>query len=274
MFAEKLGYILLDVTGRSVLELLSFATITALWIKTAIRSGPAEHNNLKYRLFPALFLIFTMMLVIASVSLSIVAFSDFRTDSLATIQNSQLSRGQVLLEAFAWGLHSLVVLQCLLLTWNRVTTVVEPSRDRRKLLCKAVLPMMVTSLAYAFRCAWLLSLFYHTPGIERGTWYWWICFEWLPTWVAVSMLLYSARKRDQVTSSSDLQEPLLRPRPPAEAFLAFSRHRNGEEVDDSFTLNSPILQVNVSSDEEEVADEETLSIDSFSRGEADLPQPG
>jgi hypothetical protein len=262
----------LDVTGRSVLELLSFTTITGLWIKTAIQSGPAAQNNMKFRLFPTLFLVFSLMLVIASVTLSIVAFSDFRNDSFETIQKSQLSRAQVLLEASAWGLHSLVVSQCLFMTWKRVTTVVEPSPDRKKLLCKAVLPMILTCLAYALRCAWLVSTFCHASKIKRGTWYWWICFEWGPTWITVSMLLYSARKRDQFTASSDLIQPLLRPRPPAEAFLAFSRHLNGEEIDDSFCLNSPILQVNISSDEEEVADEESLSTDSPLRGDA-TPQP-
>lgn len=275
IFAEKLGYILLDVAGRSVLELLSFTTITGLWLKTAIRSGPSreldQSQDMRLRVFPALFLIITLMLVIASVTLSVLVFSDFRDNNLETIQNSPLSRAQFLLEAFAWGLHALVVFECLFLTWRRIVTLIQPAPERNILLCKAVLPMFAASLMYSLRCVWLVCIYCHVTHIERGTWAWWIGFQWCPTWLSVSMLLYSARKRDQSTGG-ELQQPLLRPaRPPAEAFLAFSMHRNGEEVDDSFCLNSPIMQIDIVRDEE-VGDAETLSVDSA--GANDLPQPG
>lgn len=279
-FADELGYILLDVTGRSVLELLSFATITALWLKTAIRAGPArglgQGHGWRIRLFPALFLVVVVFLVIASASLSTVVLLDDRSGSLEKIQNSDLSRIQVLLESVAWGLHSLVVFECLLLTWKRIETVVEPSREKRILLCKAVLPMLIAAVLYLVRCIWLVCIYFHIPKTERGSWPWWIAFQWFPTWVSVSMLLYSARKRDHSTSSQ-LHEPLIRPaRPPAEAFLAFARHRNGEDVDDSFILNTPsaralISQVESISDVEDTGDIESQS--SGSQGNESTSQP-
>jgi hypothetical protein len=78
------------------------------------------------------------------------------------------------------------------------------------------------------------------------------------------MLLYSARKRDQASSTSDdLNQPLLpEARPPAEAFLAFLHHRQGVDMDDSFFCGSPPPHVFAPSDDIEVADEETLSTDS------------
>jgi len=279
-FAEELGYILLDVTGRSVLELLSFATITGLWLKTAIKSGPTrslgQGHAFRIRLFPALFLVITVLLVISSASLSTVVLLDDPSGSLEKIQNSDLSRIQLLLESVAWGLHSLVVLECLLLTWKRIVTVVEPSNERRILLCKAVLPMLIAALLYFIRCIWLVCIYFHIPKTERGSWAWWIAFQWFPTWLAVSMLLYSARKRDQ-TATSPLHEPLLRlARPPAEAFLAFSRHRNGEEVDDSFILTSPsaralLSEVESISDVEDIEDIESRSTSSEENESS--PQP-
>eukprot|EP00980_Cylindrotheca_fusiformis_P000176 scaffold26_cov117-Cylindrotheca_fusiformis.AAC.17 len=273
VFGEKLGYILLDVTGRSVLEHLAFTTITGLWLKTAIQSGPSrnldQRQDMRLRVFPALFLVTTLLLVISSATLSVFVFSKFRAQSLETIQNSSLSRAQFLLEATAWGSHALVVIQCLYLTWKRIVALVEPSPERNILLCKAVLPMAVASLIYFLRCIWLVCIYCHVSHIERGSWAWWVGFQWSPTWLAVSTLLYSARKRDHALGG-ELQQPLLR-RPPAEAFLAFSMHRNGEDLDDSLCLNSPLMQINIANDEE-VGDAETLSMDSTGGNQA--PQPG
>ena len=65
--------------------------------------------------------------------------------------------------------------------------------------------------------------------------------------------------------NNGLQQPLLA-RPPEEAFRAFSQYLNGEEVDDSFNLMSPLQHVSVQTQiNEEVADEETLSTDSYTR---------
>jgi hypothetical protein len=273
VFAEKLGYLLLDVAGRSILEMLAFCTVTAMWLHTAIQSSPAITLGGRFGLLPPLFLVIILLLVIASATLSVVVLVMFRQDSLDTIQNLPLSRAQTLLEAVAWGVHSLVVLECLVMISKRIFSLVPATewKKRLSLLSKAVLPMLVTSLVYASRCAWLIAVDCHTNAsnkVGRGTWAWWIAFMWCPTWLTVGMLLYSARKRDQLSEGAtlaELQQPLLparaRARPPAEAFLAFSRHRQGEEIDDSFCF-SPVLHVFAPRDDVAVADEETLSTDS------------
>ena len=278
-FAEKLGYILLDITGRSVLELLAFTTCTGIWLKTAIQSRPTRNLDSRSQdlnVLPGLlFLIITLMLVITSAILSIVLFTSHKGESLQQIQNTQLSRVQLLFEALAWGLHSLVVLQCLIMTGKRIISIV-PAAERNKPLMKALLPMLITSLVYALRCGWLVAIYCNASKIQRGTWFWFIFFEWLPVLIVVSTLLYSARKRDQATSTdaTSLQQPLLA-RPPAEAFLAFSQYLNGEEVDDSFCLTSPMGRVFVPAEEDDeegkVADEETLSTDSFGPNNASQP---
>ena len=269
-FNEKLGYVLLDVTGRSILELLSFTTMTCLWLNTAIQSRPIDNVDgqqcFNLSVSPVLFWIITLTLVIASATLSAIsfAFAD-REQTLDSILNTKLSRAQLLLEAIAWGINSMVVLPCLLITGKRIITVV-PAGERRNPLIKALLPMLVTSLLYALRCIWLIASIYQASHIERGTWSWFIVFEWGPVLVVVSTLLYSARKRDQeAPMNNGLQQPLLA-RPPEEAFRAFSQYLNGEEVDDSFNLMSPLQHVSVQTQvNEEVADEETLSTDSYTR---------
>jgi hypothetical protein len=267
VFAEKLGYILLDVSGRSVLELLSFCTVTGMWLHMAIQSSPtvildSPSHTWRFRLLPSLFLVVILLLVISSTTLTVVVFVMYRQDNLETIQNLPLSRAQTLLEASAWGVYSLVVLECLVMTTKRITTLVPSSewKERLSLLSKAVLPMLVASLVYASRCGWLVSVYLH--AVRRGTWAWWIGFVWCPTWIAVSMLLYSARKRDHPIVSEDMQQPLLAPRPPAEAFLAFSLHRQGADIEDSFCQSPLFLVYTPGNGDVEVADEETLSTDS------------
>lgn len=295
IFADKLAYVLLDVAGRSILELLAFCTVTAIWLKTAIESSPSvlwgSHQNSPFGILPALFLVMILFLVLASATLSVIALVLYQDDTLETIQELPWSRAQTILEATAWGVHALVVIECLIVTSKRVLNLIPTSQwtKRLSLLGKTVLPMLVASLAYATRCLWLLAILFgrHHEILARGTWAWWIGFEWLPTWLAVGVLLYSARKRDPQLLPSlvlggageVLHEPLLFPsaRPPAEAFMAFSRHRRqaagGDEsgVDDSFTFcRSPITRVavaqpddwdeddgdNANDDAEEVVEEE------------------
>jgi hypothetical protein len=214
---------------------------------------------------PPLFGFIIVLLVLSSATLSVVVFAVFGKDDLSTIQNLPLLRTQTLLEAISWGVHSLVVLECLILTSRRIIVLVPRTQWRKRvsLLTKAVLPMLGASLVYATRCGWLVAVYCKAPRVGRGTWSWWIVFMWCPTWMAVIMLLYSARKRDQAVSDFAMQQPLLPARrPPAEAFLAFSQHRHGEDLDDSFFSPSPMLHIFAPRDEDAVADEETLSTDS------------
>lgn len=198
-----------------------------------------------------------MMLILASVSLSVVVFTEYPDASHEWVLNMRLSLLQTLLEASCWGSHALVVLLCIRMTSTCIFALVpsEHWQQRLYLFGKAVLPMLVSLLAYTVRCVWLV-LAYRQPN-RRETWAWLVTFVWTPT-VAVSVvLLYSARKRDSLEAPStldyfrssdgndgnnNLQQPLmLRPQPPEEAFRAFSMVRRGDEMDDSFFW-SPIPQ--------------------------------
>lgn len=263
VYAEKIGYILLDVVGRSVFELLSFCTLTGIWLHTAIKSSPTmDVSRHRYRLLTPVFVFVTVLLVLASATLSVVIFVLFGDDTLDRIQTLPLSQIQTLLEAFAWGLNSLVVMECLIITSRRITALVTALEWKKRLflLSKAVLPMLVASLVYGSRCVWLVIVYFHSSSL-RGTWAWWIGFMWCPTLMAVIVSLYSARKRDQHPQSDELQQPLLAP--PTEAFQAFSMHRNGGDLDDSL-CRSPMFHVFAPREGGlEVADEETLSTDSL-----------
>jgi hypothetical protein len=264
IYSEKLGYILLDVAGRSVLELLAFATVTAMWLQTAIDAHPlALGQTRKWHLYliPPLFLVAIVLLAVSSVALSIVVLVvSGKEDDLPSIRNLSWSRTQNLLEAISWGLHAVVVLECVGMTSRQIFALVPQWRKRLSLLAKAVLPMLISSLVYALRCNWLLVEYYDAPRVSRSTWAWWIGFVWCPTLVAVAMLLYSARKRDQQEPCDQAHQRLLySPIPPAEAFRAFSYHRLAMDFDDSF-CQSPITHVYTeSTDSLEVGDEETLS---------------
>jgi hypothetical protein len=118
---------------------------------------------------------------------------------------------------------------------------------------------------------------------SRSTWAWWIGFAWCPTLVAVTMLLYSARKRDQqqqepalceeeAAADQQQQRLLYSPIPPSEAFRAFSYHRLAMDLDldfDDSTCQSPITHVYTAPSNWEVGDEETLSM----RSEPCSPPP-
>eukprot|EP00751_Fragilariopsis_kerguelensis_P002124 CAMPEP_0170821648 /NCGR_PEP_ID=MMETSP0733-20121128/43203_1 /TAXON_ID=186038 /ORGANISM="Fragilariopsis kerguelensis, Strain L26-C5" /LENGTH=114 /DNA_ID=CAMNT_0011183485 /DNA_START=806 /DNA_END=1150 /DNA_ORIENTATION=+ len=103
---------------------------------------------------------------------------------------------------------------------------------------------------------------------RRDGWAWWISFSWTPTIVVSIMLLYSVRKRDSIvefemieneidtnvvgSSEDNLQQSLLRPQPPAEAFRSFHIFRRGDEdMDDSFSLSSPMPRNQLKGDGEE-----------------------
>jgi hypothetical protein len=263
-FAEKLGYVLLDVAGRSILELLAFCTVTAIWLKTAIESSPTVlwgSQTTPFGIIPALFLVTIFLLVSVSVFLSLVELLAYQGNSMAYMEKSPWGRAHVVAEAVAWGVHSLVVVECLIVTSKRVLNLVPTLEwpQRLALLSKAVLPMAVASIVYAMRCVWLLAIFLQQHTVDRGTWIWWIGFAWMPTWLAVGFLLYSARKRDS-NAEVLLEEPLLPARrPPVEAFMAFSRHRQGLETDDSFSLcRSPVTRMFAMSENATVADDDAV----------------
>ena len=244
-----------------------------MWLQTAIDAHPLALGQTRTRkwhlyLIPPLFMVAIVLLAVSSVALSIVVLVvSGKEDDLSSIRNLPWSRTQNLLEAISWGLHSVVVLECVGMTSRQIFALVPQRRKRLSLLAKAVLPMLVSSLVYALRCTWLLVEYYSPRRVQvvsRSTWAWWIGFGWCPTLVAVTMLLYSARKRDQqqeqpCDNDAAHQRLLYSPIPPAEAFRAFSYHRLAMDFDDSFCCQSPITHVYTAPTDLEVGDEETLS---------------
>jgi hypothetical protein len=256
--AVNLGYVLLNVAGRSILESLAFCTVTAIWLRTAIQASTLDARRRSFLLctLPPTFLVFTMMLVLASVSLSVTVFTEYPHASHDWVLKMHLSLLQTLLEAIYWGAHAIVVVLCIRMTTGCIFILVpqEDWKQRLFLLSKAVLPMIVSFIAYMIRSVWLI-LACRRPDL-RETWVWLTTFVWVPTATLSFVLLYSVRKRDSFSTlaldydlrnhgsdrNNHLQEPLiLRPQPPEEAFRAFSMVSRGEEMDDSF-LWSPIVQ--------------------------------
>jgi len=264
ILAENVGYVLLNVLGRTF-ELLAFCTVTEIWLRTAIDARPRSmHSGIASQDFwlycsTYVFLFFTSILVVVSVSLSVVIFFRFPyAPNREYVLTMPLSMFQTLLEALCWGIHIGMVALSIGMT-SRCVLVLVPSTERNRrlyLLSKAVGPMLVSCFAYATRCGWLIAAYINQN--RRDSWAWWISFAWIPTATVSIMLLYSTRKRDHdvddiatiedvdgsnVRSNSDnsLQQSFLRPQPPEEAFRAFHTFRRGEEdADDSFSLSSPI----------------------------------
>jgi len=262
ILAENVGYVLLNVVGRTF-ELLAFCTATEIWLRTAIDARPRYmHSGIASQNFwlhwsAYFFVFFIVLLALVSVSLSLVIFCRFPHAAMS------LSMLQTLLEAICWGIHVVMVALSIYMT-SRCVLILVPSTEWKKrlyLLSKAVGPMLVSCFAYATRCGWLIAAYINQNkrDIWADTWAWWISFAWIPTAIVSVVLLYSTRKRDYdvediatteedadgsnvlVNSDDTLQQYLLRPQPPEEAFRAFHIFRRGEEdADDSFSLSSPV----------------------------------
>lgn len=261
LLAENIGYFLLNVVGRTF-ELLAFCIVTEIWLRTAIDARPEPMNSdsigLEYWLNRSTYVFASSMalLVTTSVSFSVIDFCRFphATNHVAM----PLLKFQTVIEGLCWGIHMLAVALAIGMTSSCVLVLVPSTEWKRRLslLSKAVGPMFVSFLAYGTRCGWLISAYVNQS--RRDSWAWWIGFVWLPTVSVSAVLLYSTRKRDHDVddtraieddidrndvddnSDSDLQESLLRPQPPEEAFRAFHIFRRGEEdPDDSFSLGSP-----------------------------------
>jgi hypothetical protein len=229
---ENVGYALLNV-GRSF-ELLAFCTAAEIWLRTAIDARPRfMHSDIANQNFwlhwsTHVFVFFTALLILTSASLSVVVFFRFpHAPNPEYVLIMPLSMLQTLLEAICWGMQLVMVVFSIKMT-SRCILALVPSTDWKKrlyLLSKAVGPMIVSSLAYATRCGWLIAAY--AKEIRCNSWAWWISFVWIPTATVSIMLLYSTRKRDHDvedigTSEDDvhddgddsLQQALLRPQPP------------------------------------------------------------
>jgi hypothetical protein len=287
ILADNIGYVILHVVART-LQLLAFSTVTEMWLRTSIDADPRSLASsistevFLYHWLPPTFMLFTALLVVASVFLSVVIFE--RNPHAPTPESNliiHLSMLQTILEAMVYGINLVMVMLSIDMT-SRCIFILVPSWKRRfYLISKAVGPMVVSCLAYATRFGWLIIAYMDQD--RRDSWAWWISFAWTPTIVVSIVLLYSVRKRDSAidfeaiennaivdndvvgcsddNNNNNLQESLLRPQPPEEAFRAFHNFRRGDEdMNDSFSIGSPMPRRNLlEGDEDEFPTMEEIS---------------
>jgi len=243
----------LNVVGRTF-ELLAFCTVTEIWLQTAIDALPrsmdssvASSHAFWLRWLPSVFVVFTALLVVVSVCLSVVIFCRFpHAPNRDAVRALPISRLQAVLEALCWGVQCAMVMLSVRMTSRCILVLVPPTQRKRRvsLFGKAVGPMLVSVLAYATRTIGLVLA--DRDLDRRDRWAWWIGFVWGPTLAVSVVLLYSTRKRDSSVSdgggggvahldpdddddddesvggdddddddaSSTLQQSLLRPQPP------------------------------------------------------------
>lgn len=216
--SERLGYVLLEVVGRSLLEVITYWVVTALWLDTIGKrvDTPAQK----------LFLGVCGTIILATSTIQAVEM--IRSDQ----EILWIYQLHCFVEASCWLLHFAAAVACCGLTTKRIISLSTlpqfGPRARIKILVKALLPMLLCSTCYAIRSGWLYSyeLQSRTPTYSRESLFWWIGFTWIPTLVPSLMLLYSTRKRDIAADyhGSDNTPLLLSPPgPPAEAFVSFQR---------------------------------------------------
>jgi hypothetical protein len=227
ILSQELGYVMLEVVGRSLLEVLTFSVVTTLWLETAGFSLGRYGKRL--------LTVVALLLVISSV---------LRIYTMLFASLKWMYQTHVVVEACCWLLHATFALVSTVATTRRILRLSNFVLDSRgcKIMVKTVLPMMLCCTCYSVRAVWLvvgeLRYEYFTPTSQRYSLAWWIGFTWIPTLVPSLLLLYSTRKRDVMTDSATTPLLLLSPPgPPAEAFVSFQRHLDSEE---SSFLWSPI----------------------------------
>mgnify|MGYP005841007639 CR=1 FL=1 len=244
--SDKIGYILLDLLGRSIFEYLAFCSVTELWLQTALQASPTVSPNMEGCL-----LIRTFNRVLAAVSIltSILLAGYLALDnrSLAKVESNELLfRIQILMESICWMASAAFVVMCVKVTFERIQmsfSTFSPANtlERVTLNAQALLPMVVCAFCYVVRSVFLFCRMIGKSPLfvssSRFHLVWWICFVWGPTLLVVLMALYSGRRRDRIAPSfggragdeDDLNEPLLQSPipPPAEAFQNFRRFADG-----------------------------------------------
>jgi len=236
--ADKLGYVLLEVFGRSICEFIAFSVVTLLWFETAIQARFRSRDEINACLacLPKVLLGLICLLVCVSLIQAgdiLLAGTPYQNGQY---QGSTLAlRSHLLIEGLSWGFHALLAMLCGVITAKRILYLSTWSQSgimtRLRLMVKALLPMILCALCYATRSIWLITQFTTMPvapthSARRSNLGWWIGFVWIPTFLPSCMLLYSARKRDRLSTIGDesYTSPLLpMPVPPAEAFISFRR---------------------------------------------------
>lgn len=249
--ADKWGYILLEICGRSVLEVFTFSIVTVLWLQTATEGSENNINNSpvatpnstspatspsatkQKRLIRILIVAVSVITVLGISTLQALDILLNHPDWII-LSSATIYQLHVFVEATCWAIHSIMASWSGYLTVKKILGLSSYYYSRSdlshwRLVIKATLPMAFCSLAYACRSIYLWQDLLFSKSIQERTQLvqFWIVFAWLPTIIPSLCLLYSARKRstDIGISNEDAQEPLLftssPPRPPAEAFISF-----------------------------------------------------
>ena len=243
--SDKIGYVLLDLLGRSVFEMLAFSTITELWLQTALQASPVVSSH-----FQGSLLIRTLNRVVAGVSVLISGTLALHMlwDSETLVQfekRTLIFRLQILMEAIGWAVGAAFCVVCVQVNNERIQmsfSTFPPANaiEGISLQCQALVPMIVCAVCYGLRALFLLCRLVGESPIFVATArfhpVWWVFFVWAPTLVVVLMALYSARRRDRNIlldrdsdpTNPDNYAPLLPSvPPPAEAFQNFRLFADG-----------------------------------------------
>lgn len=253
--ADRIGYVLSEVLGRSIFEFLSFSVVTALWFTTEAEARYVSTNerNLVVDSLPRVLLIWCALLVATSITQAWDLY-DQVDDEDCCHGSTLVFRGHTVVEGISWGIHALLAIVCINMTSKRImnlsTFPQTVLRLRLRIMIQTLLPMAICSVCYAIRAVWLMAqLTQSSPTVtaSRKHMAWWFWFVWFPTLVPTVTLLYSARKRDPRVHDSESGNavPLLvstDPVPPAEAFVSFRRF--AEDAD----LLSPLVAMRISDD--------------------------
>jgi hypothetical protein len=232
--SERWGYILLELVGRSYLEVFSYMIVTLLWLEAigirlgcsnwteTSRSATTEQasttsnmlNLIGFRVslyFPTI--VWTMVITIVTLASLLQAIS--MVNSSPTLEGHfWIYQFHRLVETLCWIVHAATAMACVLWTAQKIQSLSHfsqlPPSSRWRLLAKTLLPMLVCALCYAIRATTLLweewKIILGTSNAiittrSRKSLVWWIGFTWIPTLLPSIVLLYSTRKRDLPSSN-------------------------------------------------------------------------
>ncbi|CAB9505008.1 expressed unknown protein [Seminavis robusta] len=255
-FSDKIGYILLDLAGRSIFEFLAFSSVTELWLQTSLQASPttiSRHYHQRSLLIRTLNRVLGGVSVLMSGILIVYLLLLTTGEPIEKIEKSELLfRIQILMESLAWAVGAAFVLMCIQITKERIqisfaTFPPADEAERINLQVQALAPMVVCASCYGLRA---FFLFCRLVGAESAVFVatmrfhpvWWLFFVWAPTLLVVAAALYAARRRDRSALLDggggdpllpDNHIPLLgqlgQPSvpPPAAAFQNFRRFAEG-----------------------------------------------
>mmetsp|Transcript_17537 Transcript_17537/g.25952 ORF Transcript_17537/g.25952 Transcript_17537/m.25952 type:complete len:359 (+) Transcript_17537:178-1254(+) len=262
--SARRGYILLELLGRSFLEVITYSVVTLIWLE-AVRKSVGKWGRAS--------LLFCVVLLFSA-----CVFQAFEMSKIPEKELLWVYQLHLLVEGFCWFLHGFAAVACSFWTTRQIVRLsVFPQIDRSQqiqLLVKALLPMVLCGVCYGLRAIWLLSTLFQnrarTPTQERDSWSWWIGFEWLPTLIPSLMLLYSTRKRDEQSENNYDNVPLFSPiGPPVEAFVNFQnfhslfspsslREHDADEAEDGSHSSYRLLSSQSDQDSDSEKNDQTM----------------